>query len=73
MARHARLQCVLCGLIVVYDHHGTIGSYPSKCSSNGNGDHIRPGTQEAEEAKQIRAAWIRNPMGQTTTMGFGNG
>jgi hypothetical protein len=54
-------MCVLCGLIVMYDDGGSVGSWPGRCVANGNGEHIEPGTSGAEQAKQIHAAWLRDP------------
>jgi hypothetical protein len=55
-----KLICVLCGMIVVVDQGGG-WSNPYKCQANGGADHIPPGSPGAERAKEIRAAWMRDP------------
>lgn len=47
---------------VFYDNgHMQSQSYPGKCSANAQGDHIRPESPGAERAKELHAAWLRNP------------
>jgi len=53
------LLCVLCGMIVIVTSNGWTAPY--KCVANGGGDHIRPGSPGAEKAKQLHAAWLRDP------------
>lgn len=56
------LVCVLCGLIVIFDRHGSANSYPGRCQANAGGDHISPSSPGSERAKEIHAAWLRSPM-----------
>ena len=55
----AYLICVLCGMIASGG-----GSYPSSCAANAGGRHVRPGSPGAQRAKEIHAAWLRNPFAE---------
>lgn len=58
-----QIVCVLCGMIVMFNRYGSLGGYDGRCVANGGGRHIEPGTPEAEAAKEMRAAWLRDPVG----------
>ena len=62
--------CVLCGLIVVmYEDAqggGSLTSYPTRCAANAGGSHVEPGSLAAERAKELHAAWLRDPFGAPT-------
>ena len=55
------LMCVLCGLIVEMGVHGSVHSWPTKCSANAGGEHINPHSTAAKRAAEIHAAWLRSP------------
>lgn len=54
-----RLMCVLCGLIVIFNAHGSKYSWPSRCSANAGAEHVDPQSPAATLAIELRRTWLR--------------